>query len=497
MDPFDVFDAAPAIAPQAAADDLARVPPTRPRLLQPRASTHPHFTASLGVWPATPPRHSAAASRERFHALMPRRVDACVRGLRGSASSYAASCARALRDASTALAAGDENGAAASSRVAAEFCSLQLDESNWDSPWWQESYLLALAFLLSGLLVADATHDGGEGCEAVGRTAVQLFNLAVTMSTSSEGAEGGGEARWQWLGELLHAAEAAVAAAHPLCAPPRPVWRMPTELCAARRPDLKGRRVLEVDHSDLSCAAFYTDFLQRGVPVLIRGYLHAEEWAALDYFQDLERLYSDHGARLVPVNLGSPLVGYKGMVHWPLGKLIERSLLPSIETEATPPHGAADEEGACEVAYMSQHHLLHQVPSLQQLLALPQYTVGRELSPANLWLGSRGTVTSLHSDPSDNLLCQERTVAGFKYFRLYALDQTPKLYATTLRSKSKNTFGTSPVRVEAPSEEYPDFLSAEYEEGLLEPGDMLFIPKSHWHYVRALSTSCSINVWFD
>lgn len=47
-----------------------------------------------------------------------------------------------------------------------------------------------------------------------------------------------------------------------------------------------------------------------------------------------------------------------------------------------------------------------QAPALQQLLAIPPYTLGRELSPANVWLGSRGTVTSLHSDPSDNLLCQ-------------------------------------------------------------------------------------------
>ena len=46
---------------------------------------------------------------------------------------------------------------------------------------------------------------------------------------------------------------------------------------------------------------------------------------------------------------------------------------------------------------------------LQVLLAVPPYTLGREMSPPNLWLGTRGTVTSLHSDPSDNLLCQART----------------------------------------------------------------------------------------
>ena len=43
---------------------------------------------------------------------------------------------------------------------------------------------------------------------------------------------------------------------------------------------------------------------------------------------------------------------------------------------------------------------------------------------------------------------------------------------------------------------FPEFASARYEECLLAPGDMLFIPKSHWHYVRSLSTSVSVNVWF-
>jgi lysine-specific demethylase 8 len=43
---------------------------------------------------------------------------------------------------------------------------------------------------------------------------------------------------------------------------------------------------------------------------------------------------------------------------------------------------------------------------------------------------------------------------------------------------------------------HPLFLQAKYTETILAPGDMLFIPKSHWHYVRSLSTSVSINFWF-
>ena len=109
-----------------------------------------------------------------------------------------------------------------------------------------------------------------------------------------------------------------------------------------------------------------------------------------------------------------------------------------------------------------------------------------------MWLGTRGTVTSLHSDASENLLAQ---VAGHKYVRLYGLDQTPHLYASLQRG---GAFGTSPVRVEAADlAAYPQYASAAYSEAILEPGDLLYIPKSMWHYLRALTTSTSINLWFD
>ena len=67
-----------------------------------------------------------------------------------------------------------------------------------------------------------------------------------------------------------------------------------------------------------------------------------------------------------------------------------------------------------------------------------------------------------------------------------------------MRAKNTNAFGTSPVRVEAPDVgAYPEFADASYQEAILGPGDMLFIPKSVWHYVRSLTTSCSVNFWFD
>lgn len=43
---------------------------------------------------------------------------------------------------------------------------------------------------------------------------------------------------------------------------------------------------------------------------------------------------------------------------------------------------------------------------------------------------------------------------------------------------------------------FPLFKDAQYEEAVLGPGDMLYIPSKHWHYVRSLSPSFSVNFWF-
>ncbi len=40
------------------------------------------------------------------------------------------------------------------------------------------------------------------------------------------------------------------------------------------------------------------------------------------------------------------------------------------------------------------------------------------------------------------------------------------------------------------------FDSANRFDRVLEPGQMLFIPRRWWHYVRALDDSISVSCWF-
>jgi len=334
----------------------------------------------------------------------------------------------------------------------------------------------------------------------MGQLALALFNLSVSSILAAADVCAADEEDTQWISGLLALAEACFLNKQ-LSLPPTPplldasAWEVPRS-AGFTKSVLNGTQIQTVDVASMSAARFFSEHLRRAEPVVIKGHLEEEQWEALSYFSDLRRLRREHGSRLVPVTRGSPLVDYGGVSYVPLSRFIEEYLLPSNAAHEAPVRADADADDntRCAVAYMSQHHLFHQIPELQRLIAIPRFTIGRTLSPLNAWLGTCGTVTSLHSDPGDNLLCQ---VAGYKYVRLYSLEQTKFLYARTMLEKSTNVFGTSPVRVEAPDlEKYPEFAQATYMEAVLAPGDMLFIPKRHWHYVRSLTTSFSVNIWF-
>jgi [protein]-arginine 3-hydroxylase / protease len=108
----------------------------------------------------------------------------------------------------------------------------------------------------------------------------------------------------------------------------------------------------------------------------------------------------------------------------------------------------------------------------------------------NAWFGPQNTVSPLHFDPKDNLLCQ---AVGSKYLRLYAPSESDKLYP--VEGLLSNT---SQVDVEhADPLKFPLVQAAPYTECVLHAGEMLFIPPRYWHFVRSLSTSFSVSFWWS
>ncbi|KAI8823953.1 uncharacterized protein EV422DRAFT_518430 [Fimicolochytrium jonesii] len=226
-------------------------------------------------------------------------------------------------------------------------------------------------------------------------------------------------------------------------------------------------------------------------PLLIKNAL--THWPALSTrpwsdFTYLRRIAGMH--RTVPVEIGSKYTDEKWTQKLvSFGEFWERWI-----------EGGGDEGSETpQVAYLAQHDLFSQIPRLRDDICVPDYCYLSSDSSSsssdseiktNAWLGPPSTISPLHTDPHDNLFAQ---IVGYKYIRLYSPSQTPHLYPI-----SDSILGnTSEVDVEVVNHaKYPDFLKAEYVECCVGPGDLLFIPRGWWHYVRGLSVSFSVSFWF-
>jgi lysine-specific demethylase 8 len=190
-------------------------------------------------------------------------------------------------------------------------------------------------------------------------------------------------------------------------------------------------------------------------------------------------------------------------------------------------------------AYLAQHPLLTQLPSLRADIAVPdlcytspprRYLPGSHVEEdeddeeprLNAWFGPAGTITPLHTDPSHNLLAQ---VVGRKYVRLY----DPQAATDAMRPRGKDAGGVDmgntsswDVGAEEGWDERQSSTDGDAHDGsgdelcegsstadtqkfsdipfvdcILEPGDTLYIPLGWWHYVRGLTVSFSVSFWWN
>jgi hypothetical protein len=120
---------------------------------------------------------------------------------------------------------------------------------------------------------------------------------------------------------------------------------------------------------------------------------------------------------------------------------------------------------------------------MKDVRSLPYLTEDPNPDQVFFWFGPAGTVTPLHYGSVNIIFTQVR---GSKHFRLYPPDQTPWLY---------NSIGIfSAVDAENPDlERYPLFQHAQADELDIMAGEVLFIPKGHWHQVRSLTPSISVS----
>lgn len=106
----------------------------------------------------------------------------------------------------------------------------------------------------------------------------------------------------------------------------------------------------------------------------------------------------------------------------------------------------------------------------------------------NLWIGAR-TRSGLHYDPMDNCLLQ---LHGSKVAILAAPADRRNLYPFA------DNVAKSRIDPEAPdAARFPRVQEATLFTGELAPGDLLYIPRGWWHFLRAPASSISLNLWHE
>lgn len=105
-----------------------------------------------------------------------------------------------------------------------------------------------------------------------------------------------------------------------------------------------------------------------------------------------------------------------------------------------------------------------------------------------LWIGSAGTCSGLHSDLKDNVFVQ---ITGRKRLILVPFRQTHLVYPFVDNIVNSRV---DPEHLDA--DQFPRFLTANVFSCVLGPGDVAYIPRGWWHYLRSESPSISINHWF-
>lgn len=208
------------------------------------------------------------------------------------------------------------------------------------------------------------------------------------------------------------------------------------------------------------------------------------DWPALeDQKWSMDFFKFHHGYRTVPIEIGQ--------------RYTDDSWTQNLMTIEDFIKNYIENPDAKFKGYLAQHELFQQIPELTQDFEPPIYCYTNsedEDIATNIWLGPKGTISPLHTDPKHNCLCQ---VFGTKYVRLYAEDQTDFVYPFESQDIFSNT---SQIDVEQDFEEitrkFPDFEKAQGFETILYPGDILYIPPKCWHFVKSLSQSCSLSFWF-
>jgi hypothetical protein len=127
---------------------------------------------------------------------------------------------------------------------------------------------------------------------------------------------------------------------------------------------------------------------------------------------------------------------------------------------------------------------------LQKDYSTPVYCANGKFLRSRVFVGPKGTITSLHQDLPENLYV---IVKGKKRITLFA--PSSSVYPNARFSKLPNH---AQIDVEKPDyKRFPHLKEAQPYLVDLSAGETLFIPSFWWHHLRNLEPTIAINFWWS
>lgn len=242
-------------------------------------------------------------------------------------------------------------------------------------------------------------------------------------------------------------------------------------------------RLRQLDkHKNIDCDDFKKRYLGKKKPVIISNSFKCkalEKWS----IRYLKELYPNKMVTLTVLNPAFNILGSNIKM-----KLPEAIDLMQNNSDENKKH------------YLMQRALNEEFPELVPDINTPKY-LENHCAHINLWLGEKNINTKPHYDYYDNFLTQ---IFGRKRVKLFAPTDTQYMHGYSTNDTmtvegvkypsvhSSHIADTDLVDIK----EFPNIKFTTPFEGILNPGDLLYIPAGWWHEVKSLDVTMSINFWW-
>jgi hypothetical protein len=230
----------------------------------------------------------------------------------------------------------------------------------------------------------------------------------------------------------------------------------------------------------LSLEELQAEYVLPARPVIITGVL--DDWPAMKRWRPPSELGKRGGKALAPL-ISMPKSRFRR--YWRPTDTEGPTLLSAVDTPFDECIERVFSPDGC--AYIHHFPLLSAAPQLAEDFSHPFPGLDRSDTPVTFWIGSSGSLSSLHFDLGHNFLCM---VTGKKRLFIFSREQSHRLYPCFDEKHSE----LSPA--EGVDEgRYPSFARAEFNEVTLEAGEVLFLPHLWWHQVITDESSVMLT-WF-